>query len=73
MYVVDTIGWHGASRDILRLVSADTVLRACLPRAAIFRLVALDGYRREDGADILRHLPAYEHVRHVIAETLEHH
>jgi hypothetical protein len=33
---------------------------ALLRRAAIFRLVALDGYRRELGQDIEPHLPAYE-------------
>ena len=46
------------------------MLRACPPRAAIFRLVALDGFRREDGADIVVHLPRYEHICSVISETL---
>lgn len=70
VYVVDALGWHSASEDLLRLVRDDSPLRACLPRAAIFRLVALDGYRREDGADIVPHLPAYERVCRVIEATL---
>ena len=70
VYVIDAIGWHDAGEDLLRLVRGDSVLRACLPRAGIFRLVALDGFRREDGVDIVVHLPRYEHICSVISETL---
>ena len=70
VYVIDSIGWHGAGEELLRLVTGDSMLRACLPRAAIFRLVALDGCRREEGGDIDVQFPTYQHICSVVTETL---
>lgn len=52
VYVIDAIGLHGAGEDLPRLVRGDSVLHASLPLAAIFPLVALDGFGHHDGVDI---------------------
>lgn len=68
IYLVDAVGWHEADRAVLDLLASDSDVQACLPRAAIFRLVALDCSRREDGVDISRHLPDYERICAAVAE-----
>ena len=51
-------------------LASDPAVRACLPRATIFRLVALDGFRREDDVDLGPLLPDYERICQAIATFL---
>jgi uncharacterized protein (TIGR02569 family) len=67
IYLVDVIGWHQGDRSVLELLAPDSVVRACLPRAAVFRLVALDSFRREEGVDLGPLLPDYERICATIA------
>jgi uncharacterized protein (TIGR02569 family) len=60
IYVVDAVAWGGGDQGLLDLLPMSPEMHDLLRRAAIFRLVALDGYRRELGQDIESQLPAYE-------------
>jgi uncharacterized protein (TIGR02569 family) len=71
VYAFDAVGWHRAPDDLFERVAEDPAVLACLPRAAIFRLVALDGQRRELHADIEPHLPPYERTIAALRPLLE--
>lgn len=67
IYLVDAVGWHQANRSVLESLASDPAVRACLPRAAIFRLVALDGFRSDDDIDIGPLLADHERICNTIA------
>ncbi|MDQ1403051.1 MAG: hypothetical protein QOG03_1367 [Actinomycetota bacterium] len=60
VYAVDAIAWGGGDEELLDLIGRSETMGQLLLRAAVFRLVALDGYRRELGQDIEPALPEYE-------------
>lgn len=60
VYAIDALTWGGADVSLVDLVGRSAAMDRLLRRAAIFRLVALDGYRRETGASIGAELPRYK-------------
>lgn len=62
IYAVDALGWHHGDDDLLALVRSDDETMACLARAGIFRLVALDGRVRDLGLDLAELLPEYQRL-----------
>jgi hypothetical protein len=60
IYVVDALGWHSGDDDLVALALADEGTAACLARAGIFRLVALDGLVRDLDQELGSLLPEYE-------------
>ncbi len=70
IYAVDAVARHGGDLELLRHLPSDLVTRAYLPRAAVFRLVAADGWRREAGVDIRPDLPVFERVSELVHEAV---
>jgi len=71
IYLVDAIGWGGEDQRLLDLSDRSELSDQLLLRAVVFRLVAADGYRRDDGIGVEPHLARYESMVNIIVSHIE--